>query len=284
MSPRRVPGERAPACAERRADYFLEHRPSPAQTHATSFEACHVEQIRDEPVHAKRLFVNRLDNAAVRSCRRAAFLLFGKHRRKPDDRGQWRAQGVRDRRQKRIAKPLGLHVDERVLRDFHVVNPFQSQRDLRGERIEHPLLLGTGQVRDLLRHQRKHAACAHRRLQRQVQRIGCRQCIGATSGGLLMVVDPLPDIEVERLCVEHHGRIRLFDFLPYLLRTVRQQNCDAHVEHFADVPRADLDDLPGRQRRTQLARHCVHGTGAAFAHRRDVRLTAQAGSQMADCQ
>ncbi len=67
--------------------------------------------------------------------------------------------------------------------------------------------------------------------------------------------------------VDQHSERRLFDLLPYLLCTVGQEDRGAHVETFANVSDADLDDLSGCQRRTQLACHGVHCASATVGHR-----------------
>ena len=59
-----------------------------------------------------------------------------------DQRRERRAQVVRQRRQQRIAQPLGFHLHQRLLRDLDVVHALERDRGQRGEGVELPPLLG----------------------------------------------------------------------------------------------------------------------------------------------
>ena len=86
-----------------------------------------------------------------------------------DQRGQRRAQVVRDRGEQRVAQALRLHLHRRALRHVHVVDALQRDRQQRRAGVEQAALLGPGQARRVARLDRQHAAHAHRRLQRQVE-------------------------------------------------------------------------------------------------------------------
>ena len=127
------------------------------------------------------------------------------------------------------------------------MHALQRQRDLRGERVEHALLLGHIEFAFVAHHDRKHAARTHRRLERQIERGGGRQCIGAVACGLLLIVDPLADVAIEHFAFERDRRVGVLDLLLHLIGAVRQKNRDARAKHFAHMAAADPDDLFRRQ-------------------------------------
>ncbi len=89
--------------------------------------------------HAVRLILDRLRGFQLRARQ------FGRRERQgfrqSHQHGQGRAQIVRQRRQQRIAQPLGFHLEQRILRNADVVHTFQGNRNQRGKSVEQlPLL------------------------------------------------------------------------------------------------------------------------------------------------
>ncbi len=140
-----MPGERRLRRLERAADDFLERLPLPAQLDLAALDARHVEQIVDQRAHPPRLVGDRLRGLELRAGQRG----LGQRERlgEADQRGERRAQVVRERGEQRIAQPLGLHADQRLLRDLDVVHALERDRGQRGERVELPPLLGHEQQR-----------------------------------------------------------------------------------------------------------------------------------------
>ncbi len=101
-----------------------------------------------------------------------------------------RAQIVRDGREQRVAQLLRRHAEFGFLRDFDEVHALERERDLRGERIEQPALLGHEDQPFVARRQREHAAIAHRRAQRDVVDRRTRQRVGAEPRRLPAIVYP----------------------------------------------------------------------------------------------
>ena len=95
---------------ERASDELLERLPILSQIDAAGFEARHFEQVVDEPRGASRLVANR-ERLGFAAELIAASELQGQCLRQSDERGERRAQIMRQRRQHRIAQPLRFHVD-----------------------------------------------------------------------------------------------------------------------------------------------------------------------------
>ena len=91
------------------------------------------------------------------------------HLGRAHQRRQRRAQVVRQRREQRVAQALGLHLDGGALRHLDVVHALQRHGRQRRKGLQLLPLLGDQQEARLAGLHGKHAARAHRRLQRQVE-------------------------------------------------------------------------------------------------------------------
>ncbi len=112
------------------------------------------------------------------------------------DHRQWRAQVVRDRREQRVAQALALRRDARRRRLFAQGRSFPGQRNLSGERLEQVPLLGQQDAPPVRRQHAEHAERPPRAAQRQVDGGRGRQRVGAETGALAMIEDPLRHREV----------------------------------------------------------------------------------------
>ncbi len=260
---------------KRGADQLFDGLPFQAQRRVAVLQPRHVQQVGDQRVHALGLVAHGADGLV--DVGRQRRLLAHKGVRHADQAGQRGAQVMRHGRQQRIAQPLGFHADQRLLRDFHIVQAFQRNGNERGIGLDLAARVRIQEQTATRGRQRQHAARAHGRLQRQVQQFAIGQGGGASACGLPVVIDPLGQGGFQRRHVLRGGR--------------RQLQPVVHAQDVQGATRAEGgmhegagkgDDLLRQQRRRQFAREFVEAARIGFAFDRSLRLQAQAGRQLAD--
>ena len=119
-------GERASEQLDARSDDLLDRLPLLLQGHVARVQARHVEEVADQAGDAFGLVANgdgrfRRNGAKWRPAQ-------GQRIGEADERGQRRAQIVRQRRENRTAQTLRHHLDLRALRDIDVMHALDGNR------------------------------------------------------------------------------------------------------------------------------------------------------------
>src|SRR6185437_47782 len=111
------------------------------ELHGAGFEARHVEEIADEAVETLRLLVNGGDEIGSRRLAIGSAIAAQAGRR-AEDRGERRAQIVRDRDEERGTEALGLRLDPRRFDSGREIDALDGDRRLVRQRIEKAAFLG----------------------------------------------------------------------------------------------------------------------------------------------
>ncbi|SQE13500.1 hypothetical protein BP312_01351 [Bordetella pertussis] len=258
-----------------RAHQFLDRLPLAPQRRIVALQPRHVQQVDDQRVHAPRLVLHGGHGFERGRRHGGGRALQGLGH--AEQAGQRRAQIVRDRRQQGVAQAFGFDTEQRLLGDFHIVQPFDGDGDQGGVGVE----LAARRRRAVERRagvvQGQHAAHPHGRAQGQVQHGAVRQGVGAGAAGLAVVEGPLRQRGFE--CrVASAGR------QPQPVVQAQYVEGAAGAERGVQECRGRAGDLLRLQGRGQLPREFVKAARIGLAPGGGPGLLAQAGGQLADQQ
>ena len=238
----------------------------------------HLEEVLHQAVQPVGFLVQGLEQVAA-GTRVETPLVLEQGAGGAGDRGERRAEIVRDRAQQRVAQALGLGADLRPLRVLGEPGPLNGQRGLAREGLELVELLRRLQRTRILGPEPEHPHGAARAGQRQVERGGARERIGALAGDLPVLMDPLTDRQLARVHRELGGVALVRAQSPVRLR---EQHHDLGPEHLRDVPDRHLQQLAEATRAGQLAAHRVQRGHAPLALPGRLGLGADAHREAAD--
>ena len=272
------PASAASRLAQGGSDHLFDRLPLLAHDDRPRLEPRHVEQVRDEPVESLGLLADRLEQLAAARVGQRAPGAEERARRSPD-RGQGRAQVVRDGREQRASHPLGLGLKLGGLRLRGQVGALHRQRDLTRKRLEKVHALGVERLAAPQGADPEHAHGAVRDEQGQVESGAARQRRGAQARALGVVEHPLRDGGFLRIAGERSALRERRGEPPV---PMREEDRHAALEHLGEALAGDPDHVVGLSRAGARAAHGVQRGRPALARTRRFALVAHPGRQVRD--
>ena len=185
-----VAGEHPAGALQGASDDLGEIVRGPVRGDGAGLEPGHVEQVGDEAVQPFRLS----EDGGEEVCAGLLVQVVGKIAQRagrPDDGGQRRAQVVGDRREQRLAQPVGLGGAHGAFHVLHEVDALDGDSRLIGERVEQTTLLGGQKWTRALGIESDDADGAASGAERHKETARSGEVVGAAPGGPVGLEAPL---------------------------------------------------------------------------------------------
>jgi hypothetical protein len=245
---------------ERATDDLVQRDPVATELESARLETDHVQQVGDEPLEARRLSGDRLDQLlaprGVEPGRSTA-----ERRSCAADRGERRAQVVRDGREHRAAHLFRAGVKNRRSGDLGEIDALERHGPLTRERLEQVPLLGIERTAGLARKEGDHARGPLARHDRNAHRPRSGDRVRPQTRRPAVLEGPARDAEIPRVEL-FLSRARQFDE-----RAVRpgMEDDDRALEGRRTALRHRPRDVPGISGGAEIARQGVERRGVGLA-------------------